>query len=138
MKTCPACSTQLCEDASFCSQCGRSVEAGTAASTQASPPPYAYHAPTYGMYAPRYMYGYVPRKSVAAAIVLTIFFGPLGMFYSTVEGALIMCVVTFFAMFTGVGLLIAWPACVIWGAMAAENYNQRMMYWSGVRAGYPV
>ena len=81
---------------------------------------------------------YYPRKSVAVAIVLTIFFGPLGMFYSTVEGALIMCVVTFFSMFTGIGLLIAWPACVIWGAMAAENYNARMMYWSGARAGYPV
>ncbi len=83
-------------------------------------------------------YVYYPRKSVAAAIVLTIFFGPLGMFYSTTEGALIMCVVTFFSMFTGIGLLIAWPACVIWGAMAAENYNARMWYWSGARAGYPA
>lgn len=132
MKTCPACSTQLCEEASFCSQCGRHVEAGAAAPTQAPPPPYAYSVAALPPYV------YYPRKSVAAAIVLTIFFGPLGMFYSTVEGALIMCAVTFFAMFTGIGLLIAWPACVIWGAMAAENYNQRMMYWSGMRAGYPV
>lgn len=135
MKTCPSCRTQLSEEASFCSQCGRNVAAG-AASTQAAPPFYAYVAPGYGTAMAPYVY--YPRKSVAAAIVLTIFFGPLGMFYSTVEGALIMCAVTFFAMFTGIGLLIAWPACVIWGAMAAENYNQRMMYWSGMRAGYPV
>ncbi len=138
MPICAACGKDFPEGARFCNHCGRNVESGSmgaATPVPPPPPPYAFQTPAYGMGAPVY---YGPRKSLALSLVLTIFFGPLGMLYSTVEGALIMCVVTFFAMFTGIGLLIAWPVCVVWGAMAVENYNARMMYWSGARVGYPV
>ncbi len=70
-----------------------------------------------------------PRKSVGVALVLTFFFGPLGMFYSTVSGALIMlAVLVFGGMFVGVvtlGLawLVWWPfvwvVSMIWGCLAA-------------------
>jgi hypothetical protein len=87
-------------------------------------------------------------KSVIAAFFLTLFFGPLGMLYSTVKGALIMlfvvptiAVILGVALFSGggvnaaargggsmllVGLLIYWPCCIIWGCAAAENYNKRL------------
>jgi uncharacterized RDD family membrane protein YckC len=64
-------------------------------------------------------------KSVGLALVLTFFFGPLGMLYSTVAGALIMLVVTFVsALFTfGLAFVITWPICMIWGGLAAASHN---------------
>jgi hypothetical protein len=71
----------------------------------------------------------VAPKSVALAVVLTIFFGPLGMFYSTVTGAIIMLIVSIIAAaFTlGFSLFVTWPICVVWGAIAASSYNQQLM-----------
>jgi hypothetical protein len=69
------------------------------------------------------------RKSVGIAIILTTLLGPLGMFYSTVCGALAMMAVSLIvALFTfGLGLLITWPICIIWGAAAASSYNEKLM-----------
>ena len=82
---------------------------------------------------------YAPRKSVGVAILLAFFFGPLGMFYSTVEGAFIMCVATFFSFFTGIGhFFLAWPICIVWAAMAADAHNRRLAGWAYARTGYPA
>ena len=64
-----------------------------------------------------------PRKSALVAFLLAFFFGPLGMFYSTVGGALIMLVVSvILAIFTvGFSLLLTHPICCIWAAVAASN-----------------
>lgn len=63
------------------------------------------------------------QKSVGVALLLTFFFGPLGMLYSTVKGAIVMFFVTLIALvFTlGIGCLFTWPICMIWAAMAARN-----------------
>lgn len=68
----------------------------------------------------------VPTKSAGVAILLTVLFGPLGMFYSTVSGALVMIAVTLVAAFftLGIGLIFTWPVCIIWAAMAASSYNK--------------
>lgn len=70
-----------------------------------------------------------PAKSVGIAILLTVLFGPLGMLYSTVPGALIMIVVSivlgFFTL--GLSLMLTWPISIVWGAMAASAHNQRAM-----------
>lgn len=72
-------------------------------------------------------------KSVGIAILLTVLFGPLGMLYSTVSGALIMIVLSLvLAVFTlGFSIFLTWPVSVIWGAMAASEHNQRVL--SGIR-----
>jgi hypothetical protein len=72
-----------------------------------------------------------PRKSVGVAFVLTWFFGPLGMLYSTVSGALIMLAASvigsiFIGIVTfGLGLIVLWPllwvTSIIWGCVAAAN-----------------
>jgi len=72
-----------------------------------------------------------PRKSVGVALVLTFFFGPFGMFYSTVSGALIMLGILVFGGFIagvvtlGLAWLVWWPmvwlASMIWGGVAAGN-----------------
>ncbi len=71
---------------------------------------------------------YIERKSVGLALLLTILFGPLGMLYSTVMGALIMLVVTsVLAYFTfGASLFVTWPLCVVWGCLAARRSKRRV------------
>jgi len=69
------------------------------------------------------------QKSVGTAILLAIFFGPLGMFYSTIGGAIIMMIVTPLIGIptVGLGLLITQPICVIWAVIAVNSYNQKMI-----------
>jgi Protein of unknown function (DUF2510) len=68
------------------------------------------------------------QKSVVGAVLLAFFFGPLGMLYATVPGALIMFVISFpVAILTlGLGLLITLPICAIWAGVAASSYNDRL------------
>ncbi|GEM_PF-1792353 len=67
-------------------------------------------------------------KSVGIAIIVAGLFGPLGLFYATVWGGIIMSVVSFFvAILTlGFGLLLMWPVCMIWAAIAAHLYNEKL------------
>lgn len=68
-------------------------------------------------------------KSVGVSILLTFFFGPLGMLYSTISGGVIMLVISIVAfIFTfGFSTFITHPICIIWGAVAADNENKRSM-----------
>lgn len=91
----------------------------------------------------------LPEKSVGVAFVLTFFFGPLGMLYSTVTGALILLGITLVVSFCAgfaialislatlgfgsflvvlaplVGLPI-WITSMIWGCLAASGHNERV------------
>ena len=70
-------------------------------------------------------------KSVGLAFLLTFFFGPLGMLYSTVSGALIMMGIAIFGgivvgiITLGLAWLIwgpaIWVASIVWGCTAAGN-----------------
>lgn len=68
-------------------------------------------------------------KNVGIAIILTVIFGPLGLFYSSVLGAIIMCIVTLVVglLTLGFGTMVTWPVCVIWGAIAANNHNKALL-----------
>ncbi len=65
------------------------------------------------------------RKSTILALVLCIFFGPFGMLYSTVPGAIIMGVlyVALGILTAGIALAVLHPIAVIWGVWAAHNSN---------------
>ncbi len=71
----------------------------------------------------------VAQKSVFVALALTFFFGPLGMFYSTIMGAVIMLVVSVIvgALTLGFGLLVTWPVCMVWSAIAADRHNKMLV-----------
>jgi hypothetical protein len=93
-----------------------------------SPPPYVFVTAT---------------KSMGISILLTLLFGPLGMLYSTVPGALAMIAVNLLlhlctgcvgALTLGFGLILFVPIqffanliCVVWGAMATNSYNQKLL-----------
>lgn len=68
-------------------------------------------------------------KSMGIGIALTLFFGPLGMFYSTISGALVMIVINVVVglLTFGVGLLVTWPIGLIWTIVAIKNYNNKLM-----------
>jgi hypothetical protein len=70
-----------------------------------------------------------PTKSAGVAILLTALFGPLGMFYSTIAGAIVMIVISLIvALFTlGFGLILTWPICIVWAAMAASSHNKKLI-----------
>lgn len=68
-------------------------------------------------------------KSMGISIALTLFFGPLGMFYSTILGAIVMIIIDIIVgIFTlGFGLLVTWPIQVVWAAIATSMYNKKLM-----------
>lgn len=89
----------------------------------------------------------VRTKSLGWAIVLTLIFGPLGLFYASVSGGLIMTLtpVALFVLFllgavtqssillasSGILLIIFalsyWIICVIWAATSVSNYNNKVI-----------
>lgn len=74
------------------------------------------------------------RKNVSVAVALSALFGPLGLLYSSVSGALYMLLVWCFLVLATcddwisndvlLPVLIAWPLCVAWGALAARAHNE--------------
>ena len=80
--------------------------------------------PEYGVRTPVLV---VSTKSIGLSLILTFLFGPLGMLYSTIPGAIVMFLVSLpVGLFTlGFGLFLTWPVCMIWGAWAANEHNKR-------------
>jgi len=70
----------------------------------------------------------VAPKNLGLAIALSFLFGPLGLLYASVMGAVVMFFVNLAAIFLtfGFGLFLTWPACVVWAVIATNNYNQKL------------
>jgi hypothetical protein len=66
-------------------------------------------------------------KSMAVALLLTFFFGPLGLFYASVTGGIVMTIISFIVAIVtlGFGLLITGPICMVWAAIATNNANEQ-------------
>jgi len=60
-------------------------------------------------------------KNVGLAAGLGFFFGPIGMCYSTLIGALVMFLVNIV-----VGFIFTFPICAVWAYIAAKKYNQQL------------
>lgn len=63
------------------------------------------------------------KKSVGLAVLLALLFGPLGLLYSSVAGALILFVIGFilFFLLPVVGAIIVWVLSMIWAVVAASR-----------------
>ncbi|WP_461488584.1 hypothetical protein [Pontibacter sp. HJ8] len=90
------------------------------------------------------------KKSILAALALTFLLGPLGLFYASIWGALLMILVDVAAFvlfltsygalavlpssFAAIGLfgglvwlvVVQWPACMIWALIACIRHNSRI------------
>ena len=67
-------------------------------------------------------------KSLAVALILTFLFGPLGLLYATVPGALILLVLTIIVGFftLGIGFIVGWLASMIWAVLAVNSHNAKI------------
>ena len=71
----------------------------------------------------------VSSKSMVLALVLSFFFGPLGMLYATVSGGIIMFLFSIpVVLFTGgLGLVLTLPLGMVWSAFAVNSYNNKLL-----------
>jgi ABC-type branched-subunit amino acid transport system permease subunit len=69
-------------------------------------------------------------KSVGISLILTFLFGGLGMFYSTIIGAIIMIVIELIVgiLTFGFGLIFTHAIAMIWGAIATNQYNKKLLH----------
>lgn len=65
-------------------------------------------------------------KSVGLAILLAVLFGPLGMLYATVPGAIVMFLLSLLIVVptVGVGLVFTWLVGIVWAGIAANSHNR--------------
>jgi hypothetical protein len=68
------------------------------------------------------------RKSVGLAVFLAFIFGPLGMLYATVGGALVMLAVDLLVGIAtlGLGLIVTTPIAAVWAGLAAASHNKSL------------
>lgn len=67
-------------------------------------------------------------KSPVLAGVLGLLLGPIGLFYATVPGAVVMLALTavLMAISIEVGAMLSLPACAIWAVIAVSDHNVKM------------
>ena len=128
MTSCNSCGARIRNGTRFCEECGAPLFAVT--SPHLSEWEEAGHAT-----APVLPVGCgtQPPKKVGTAVLLSALFGPLGLLYSSVPGALYMLLFWCFLVLATcddwisdqmIATLIAWPICVVWAAIAARSFNQ--------------
>jgi hypothetical protein len=120
---CPQCGVALAPGPCYCAWCGAHFNPASAYRVPDQRPYIAAYPPPYGTVGVL-----VPQKSLTVAFLLTFFFGPFGLLYSTMLGGLLMIPVTLVVSLLtfGLGDFLLWPVCIIWGMMAAAGYNDRL------------
>lgn len=79
------------------------------------------------------------QKSVALAVFLAFLLGPLGMFYSTVAGALTVLLLNVILLGTtaGTGWVLTWIVGMVWAGAAASSHNSRVVTTYQQSTAYP-
>ena len=125
-KICPTCGYELAPKVIFCGNCGSRVNVKSVPSPKQ---PQQSAAINVGIQTNQTNVVVTSTKSIIVSIILTFIFGPLGMLYSTVTGGIVMLIISIIIgiITLGIGLIITWPICIIWGAIAANNYNKNLV-----------
>ncbi len=71
----------------------------------------------------------LPLKSLAGALLLAVFLGPVGLLYASSIGGTIMIVLVFIILCSKVVVptLLAWLICCIWSVVAVNRYNRKII-----------
>lgn len=128
-KECPFCGEDVRAKARVCKHCGETLDVALRAAEEAKRDS---RRGRDRVNVRRTVYiddgrGYAPTKSVLLALILSFLFGPLGMLYATVAGAVVMFLVNLILLIPTAGLivLLTWPAGMLWSVMAVSDYNAR-------------
>lgn len=155
---CSRCGAELEEDALFCSACGAKQNKTEMKVLPTNSPPISPVTQAFAQQPPQFQQpqgysqqpmqqgypmqpgcppqGYMPppqvllaQKSMPLALILTFFFGPLGLLYASVRDGLIMiCISIAVAILTlGFGLIFVWVGSMVWAYMDVEKYNQALL-----------
>ena len=71
---------------------------------------------------------FFPIKSVAGALLFSVFLGPVGLLYSSVIGGIVLLVLSFIAV-SGkffVAFALFWLSSSVWSVIAVNRYNKKM------------
>lgn len=71
----------------------------------------------------------LPLKSVAGALLFTVFLGPVGLLYASAFGGIVMIILGFIAVCAKffVVLSLVWLSSCIWSVLAVNRYNRRVL-----------
>ncbi len=78
---------------------------------------------------------YKEKKSVGLQLLLTLFFGPFGLFYANTNTAVVLsiiCVITMPAF--GLGFFLCWPASQFLGVMFVQQHNNMVAIFKGLKS----
>lgn len=68
------------------------------------------------------------KKSYIVQFLLTLFFGPLGLFYSSTAAALgfLITSLVFVPLSMGLAVLLIWPICIVVGFALVAKHNGKV------------
>lgn len=69
----------------------------------------------------------LPLKNLAAALLFSVFLGPVGLLYATTVGGVVMIVLGFIvaSSMLPVPIILVWLASCIWSVVAVNRYNKK-------------
>ena len=71
----------------------------------------------------------MPFKSLAGALLLSIFFGPVGLLYASTLGGIVMIILGCITVSSllPVPMMIVWLGSCVWSVVATNQYNKKML-----------
>lgn len=116
---CPDCDYIVPKDTSVCSECGNPdiwSKNKSGVVNQAVPAPSVIYQKPYQK----------EEKSMVVGLLLTFFFGPLGLLYTNIKAGVIMTALTFLLALPTLGLtlFIGWIGSMIWAAVDIDNLSK--------------
>lgn len=71
---------------------------------------------------------HLPLKSVAVALLFSVFLGPVGVLYSSMTGGIVMILLGLFVLHAKLAgpILLVWLISCVWGVAATNRYNKKI------------
>lgn len=68
----------------------------------------------------------LPFKNLAAALLFSVFLGPVGLLYASTVGGVVMIVLGFIVVSSGlpVPIILVWLGSCVWSVVAVNRYNK--------------
>jgi hypothetical protein len=149
---CHNCGKEILEDAKYCVNCGAKFVCSKDSTEKTQTNPLHKHespatTSDVNVASLNIAAAAINSKNLGISLLLTLFFGPLGMLYSTIIGGLLMLILpipVFMGMFSSnvgfafglVFFIFYWLICIVWGMIAANNHNKTLLLAVAQGVGY--